>query len=1184
MAKQRVRVTPLEGVPTTITPTARPVDIYTRPEARQDVNADLRAFVEGVTPALREISQREKQMQQEESRAIVQGVHKQEAYLAKSRTRKLLANAGQAFQDNYQKYLEEGEQSLINDRQAYFTKEITELEKAGMNPAMLTAMKQDLEMGDFAFYEQTYKPLAAEHKVNQALDMLSSNLYDINDAPVPDGEKVKMIESELKSFKDAYSFVPMTAINETAEDIAENLSMRVDGEGLVTGTNVFSSWMVSKNRHTTGRGSKIYTKVLYDDNRRQEQIASLASDQAAVTKSRTAFVDGTLVAPLNNLNAMLEANVDKYIDDRDALQQVVQDAKEDYLSQFEEGTDDYNLASARWDNEWAIKSSQGINPKLMQGSVDRNTGLVVEAVLGFQSRFASTSGRPMDAGFVQDVKGEFKDYIETLYGEANVTSDVEKEKIAGRILTSIKNTVETEGVPIGILEYFSTEGLLSKEANRKLLNEIKVANQNRNNFLTSEAGLIESIRTFVETGSNNLNVLPREYQTKAGGKPVAWTQADQDRAFEKAYPNMSEQEKITSWYLPNNRVKQEHRNIINSGVGMFSFGDLGTMDTPSENVAMAENTYNLVTGLVTQGYKLETLLPNEENRKRYNLLKYSTQEGQRTFNEAIRIVQAVSSDTLNVKRIGNLDDAMNVLDKFSPLSTDFSETDDATGNALIIQEQAALLAQVDPGKSEQEYIQAAGKMFEEDHVIITDSDGRKSTIKKLSGDTSKTNVVSKLDQLAISFAEHPDMKAYATEIFGRTSDFGIRFRDNPQTEGMMDILIYEAEGALPQVVGTYTAESLLQDGVVKEVVSNLVFSQETVDTLASLEEAYENYVPADFTDSINADLSREMMKEPISPSASITNFNEGRFGVVDLRNMLASIPQEELEAVGVDKGIFDTLLAGIDNDPLSVTNIDPVVEAGDTDEEAALEAEAEGVVEAGDTDEGAALEQFAEVIDSFSDEFLSFDTDRETLMTYFENLGEDFKTTFDNIDYDFIGDLEGSLKTKGYIPEDKQGNILDKSGVTVSTGVDLGSKSRNYFEGLDKALVDKVAPYFGLKGEKAKQKLAQVSLNITKDEARTLYKFTRDKELKLLKARWSKEVEAGNTDVAFEDLPKKLQTVLASVSFQYGSNLPKETPNFWKHSLKVDLPKVLAELRNFGDKYPTRRNKEADYLESNKET
>lgn len=1175
MAKQRVRVTPLEGVPTTITPTARPVDIYTRPEAKQDVNADLRAFVEGITPVAREASQRERQMQQEESRAIVQGVHKQEAYLAKSRTRKLLANAGQAFQDNYQKYLEEGEQSLINDRQAYFTKEITELEKAGMNPAMLTAMKQDLEMGDFAFYEQTYKPLAAEHKVNQSLDMLSANLYDINDAPVSDGEKVKMIEAELKSFKDAYSFVPMTAINETAEDIAENLSMRVDSEGLVTGTNVFSSWMVSKNRHTTGRGSKIYTKVLYDDNRRQEQIASLASDQAAVTKSRTAFIDGTLVAPLNNLNAMLEANVDKYIDDfadkGEELKKVVQEAKKEYLSSFTEGTEDYNLASARWDNEWAIKSSQGITPKLMQGSVDRNTGLVVEAVLGFQSRFASTSGRPMDAGFVQDVKGEFKDYIETLYGEAKVTSDVEKENIAGRILTSIKNTVETEGVPIGILEYFSTEGLLSKEANRKLLNEIKVANQNRNTFLTSEAGLIESIKTFVQTGSNNLNILPREYQTKAGGKPVAWTQADQDRAFEKAYPNMSYEQKILSWYLPNQRVKQEHRNIINSGISVFSFGDLGTLDKPSNNVAKAEAVYSLLqgtpkqAGLLTLGYKLEDVLPNKEDRERFKILKYSVQEGQRSFNEAIRIVQAISSETINVERIGNLDAAMNVLDKISPLSTDFSETDDAIGNASAIQKQAALLAKVDPGKSEQEYIQAAGKMFEEDHVIITDSDGRKSTVKKLSGDTSKTQVVSKLNQLATSFAEHPEMQAYAAEIFGRTSDFGIRFRDNPQTEGMMDILIYEAEGALPQVVGTYTAASLLQDGVVKEVVSNLIFSTEPSDYIGSgaddtLEEAYAKYVPADFTDSFNADLSRDLVKEPIPPSLSATEQAERQFGVVDLANMLASIPQEELEAVGVDKGIFNTLLAGINNDPLSVTNIDTVVEAGDTDEEAALEAEA--VVEEGDSDEGAALQ-------------------REELVA--ENEGSFFTEAFNFVDYDFISDLEGALKTEGYIPKTKSGKILGKSGVTISTGVDLGSKTAEYFKGLDKELVNKLSPYFGLKTKKAEAKLKEVGLNISKDEARTVYEFVKEKELGFLKEHWNKAKAAGKTDIDFDSLSEPMQTVLASVGFQYG-NLPAKTPKFWGFALNNDVDGVISELRNFGDKYPTRRNKEADYLESNKET
>ena len=56
-------------------------------------------------------------------------------------------------------------------------------------------------------------------------------------------------------------------------------------------------------------------------------------------------------------------------------------------------------------------------------------------------------------------------------------------------------------------------------------------------------------------------------------------------------------------------------------------------------------------------------------------------------------------------------------------------------------------------------------------------------------------------------------------------------------------------------------------------------------------------------------------------------------------------------------------------------------------------------------------------------------------------------------------------------------------------------------------------------------------------------------------------------------------TVIASVAFQYGK-LEKETPNFWRQVTNDDWGAAVKNLRNFGDRTPTRRNKEANYFEA----
>lgn len=176
-----------------------------------------------------------------------------------------------------------------------------------------------------------------------------------------------------------------------------------------------------------------------------------------------------------------------------------------------------------------------------------------------------------------------------------------------------------------------------------------------------------------------------------------------------------------------------------------------------------------------------------------------------------------------------------------------------------------------------------------------------------------------------------------------------------------------------------------------------------------------------------------------------------------------------------------------------------------------------------------------------------------------------------NIDWDFISKLEGSLKTEGNVPD----HLKSKSGVTISTGFDLGARNK---EDLNKLklpsdLVKKLEPYLTLQGAEAYKYEQKHPLSITKSEAELIYKAAKKEALESLVKRYDDVI-----DVKFSDLTREQQTVIASVSFQYGTG----APTFWMHATKQDWGKVLETLRDFQDRYPTRRTKEANYLEGKK--
>jgi Bacterial toxin homologue of phage lysozyme, C-term len=175
------------------------------------------------------------------------------------------------------------------------------------------------------------------------------------------------------------------------------------------------------------------------------------------------------------------------------------------------------------------------------------------------------------------------------------------------------------------------------------------------------------------------------------------------------------------------------------------------------------------------------------------------------------------------------------------------------------------------------------------------------------------------------------------------------------------------------------------------------------------------------------------------------------------------------------------------------------------------------------------------------------------------------------IDFDFISDREGGQQLQGYVPRH------NKSGVTIGTGVDLGQRSAEEIDRLDlpKSLRDKLKPFAGMRRVQASEALHRNPLRVTKEEADLL-----DREVHRDTINTIIESYNRRSRFDFRDLPSPMQTVITSVGFQHGPSLTT-VPRFLKFATEANLPGMIAELRNFKDDHPERRNLEADYLERN---
>lgn len=179
------------------------------------------------------------------------------------------------------------------------------------------------------------------------------------------------------------------------------------------------------------------------------------------------------------------------------------------------------------------------------------------------------------------------------------------------------------------------------------------------------------------------------------------------------------------------------------------------------------------------------------------------------------------------------------------------------------------------------------------------------------------------------------------------------------------------------------------------------------------------------------------------------------------------------------------------------------------------------------------------------------------------------------VDWKFIEKLEG-FSLQGYVPLNRDGTVIGKSGVTVASGFDIGTRSIAELESLKlpHSLYLKLVPYNSARKKEALDLLNDLPLTLTQGEAETLNRACKAQHLSKLEALYDKA-----SKIKFKDLPPEVQTVIASVSFQYGVGLYKACPKFWTQAIKQDYKAMFANLMNFGDDYTKRRHKEAAYLQ-----
>lgn len=198
-------------------------------------------------------------------------------------------------------------------------------------------------------------------------------------------------------------------------------------------------------------------------------------------------------------------------------------------------------------------------------------------------------------------------------------------------------------------------------------------------------------------------------------------------------------------------------------------------------------------------------------------------------------------------------------------------------------------------------------------------------------------------------------------------------------------------------------------------------------------------------------------------------------------------------------------------------------------------------------------------------------------------------TVYDKIkDFLRTPGIEGPAATVGYIPcrptnytghtDPDKYKVFGVSGVTVATGFDLGQKTMRELQNeirLPSDIIEKLAPYVGLRGRDAILKLHQKPLTLSKNEIEAID----DAFIPFYYNRYVKPTYDKESDVPFEKIPEEAQVVIYSILYQRGPGYVKRMPVCWGCFVDGDWNGAAYELMHgtWAD-YRLRRKYEGEYL------
>ena len=793
MAKERLVVSPMDTSKSIVQPVARAVETYTRPAEERTQN-QLATFMEGITPVLKQQAALQQQQIAERNNAIKSGVIARQGQEARVATYDLLTTAGIEFEKNQEAYLEAGADTVTADRQAFFDNHFQKMEEAGIDSEVIASVKRDVEYGNLKFFQEGYLPAKQKHENNKSLNILSKDLLITANANNLSPEAaLAEVQKKTQEFISTHPSITWTDVNKLVRESEAVLAATLSEDGLPRGSTVLSDWLVENKQTTTKDDMASWANITNANTRRDVGLKKKAADALGTTIKTSASLVSDIAM------ATIKGNSELYYKDSEALETFTQDTINKAVEEFaktntEADTLKYKQALT---NQIATKFTK----QHMANIIDTQQAEIVNSVSTNAFNFATPEAT------IEFLDKAVKDKI------------VDRDSLIKMLLDTQDNRTAEIGAgdDNGVMAWLKKEGALNDAKNSD-----KVASIVKKDLVHRVA--IEK-KTFLESiinqdVSNNVLMNTTESSTiiTSDNKSHTFTMKDKTAAFEEMYGSLSPDEKLARWYGPRGIVPAYSKGIVASGSRFFTSAPASTQD-----MLIAQESINEIQKLVAAGIPLDKVLPSEEARKRYEIVKFYTQDVDKfpmttlTDAQGNVILQAADDEMgegapVQVKDItsallagssARLDLTVSAnqlttaiqseISEISPTYTDLAETYNPLPIIADIKKHATILIQ--GGIPVQEAVEFATQEYAKDNPIIEDGLGNKTTIRIYNTDVSKVpNAVQNLQDLGTELAQLKEFKDIFESATGGLSDFGIRWSNNKDNSALLDIQIVSKDG------------------------------------------------------------------------------------------------------------------------------------------------------------------------------------------------------------------------------------------------------------------------------------------------------------------------------------------------------------------------------------------------------